>query len=101
MIRELMHPDQHGNLRQSLAQASVPPGCQTLLHKHRQSEELYHITNGAGMMTLGETHFPVKPGDTICIPPDTPHCIENTGNEQLQLLCCCSPAYSNEDTELI
>jgi len=43
----------------------------------------------------------VGPGDTICIPPGTPHCIENTGIEALHLLCCCAPAYAHDDTELL
>ncbi len=98
-IRELMHPNVHGNQKQSLAEATVSPGSRTLLHRHLETEELYHITQGSGLMTLGDTQFPVNPGDTICIPPGTPHCIENTGQSPLHLLCCCSPAYRHEDTE--
>jgi len=52
-IRELMHPAVHGNRAQSLAEATVPPGCETLLHRHRVTEELYHVTAGAGVLTLG------------------------------------------------
>jgi len=52
-------------------------------------------------MTLGQEHFPVQPGDTVCIPPGTPHCIEATGEAPLKLLCCCSPAYEHADTELL
>ena len=99
-IRELMHPAVHGNQNQSLAEATVAPGATTQLHKHLKTEELYHITRGQGLMTLGDTCFEVYLGDTICIKPGTPHCIENTGNEPLVLLCCCSPAYSHDDTVL-
>ena len=99
-IRELMHPAVHGNQNQSLAEATVAPGATTQLHKHLETEELYHITRGQGLMTLGDTRFGVYPGDTICIKPGTLHCIENTGKEPLVLLCCCSPAYSHEDTIL-
>ena len=100
-IRELMHPDKHGNAKQSLAEATVHPGQETLLHKHLRTEELYHITAGRGLMTLGEQPFEVNVGDTVCIPPGTPHCIANTGAEPLRVLCCCSPAYSHEDTVLL
>ena len=34
IIRELMHPAIHGNSGQSLAEATVPAGGQTMLHKH-------------------------------------------------------------------
>lgn len=100
-IRELMHPDRHGNRHQSLAEARVSPGGATALHLHRLSEELYQITAGRGLMTLGGEQFPVAAGDTVLIPPGTPHCIRAEGLEELVILCCCSPAYGHEDTELL
>ena len=100
-IRELMHPAVHGNRAQSLAEATVPPGCETLLHRHRVTEELYHVTAGAGVMTLGGESFDMRAGDTVCIPPGTPHCVENTGRAAIKILCTCAPAYSHDDTELL
>ena len=100
-IRELMHPDRHGNRNQSLAEAVVPPGQRTLLHRHLTSEELYHVTAGEGLMTLGDERFKVSPGDTVLIPSGTSHCIEATGTQALKILCCCSPAYRHEDTEVL
>ena len=100
-IRELMHPTQQGNRNQSLAEAIVPVGTTTLLHRHLQSEELYHITAGEGVMQLGAEQFTVSVGDTILVPPSTPHAIKNSGDEELKILCCCAPPYSHEDTELL
>lgn len=100
-IRELMHPAVHGNRQQSLAEAIVEPGASTVLHRHQRTEEIYHLTAGAGLMTLGAERFAVAAGDTICIAPGTPHCIENTGKEALKILCACSPAYAHDDTELL
>lgn len=100
LIRELMHPAVHGNRAQSLAEATVPPGAATLLHLHRVTEEIYHFTGGTGRMTLGAESFEVEPGDTVCIPPGTPHRVVNTGAEPLRILCCSSPAYAHDDTEV-
>ena len=100
-IRELMHPGSHASRHQSLAEATVHPGKRTVLHRHHATEELYHIAQGRGRMTLGEEAFEVRDGDTICIPPGTPHCIANIGNVPLKILCCCAPAYAHEDTELL
>lgn len=100
-IRELMHPALHGNLRQSLAEARVPPGGRTLLHRHHETEEIYFFLAGTGQMTLGDEEFAIRPGDTVLIPPGTPHCLRNTGDETLCLLCACAPAYRHEDTEVL
>lgn len=100
-IRELMHPAAHGNRLQSLAEATVDAGSRTQLHRHALTEELYHVTAGTGLMILGDATMEVGPGDTVLIPPGTPHCIEATGTEPLRILCCCSPPYSHEDTELL
>ncbi len=100
-IRELMHPELHGNHNQSLAEATISAGCVTRLHKHFICEELYHVTQGEGEMTLGEKRFPVNVGDTVCILPGTAHQIRNTGENDLKVLCCCAPHYSHADTELI
>ncbi len=101
LIRELMHPETHGNRQQSIAEAIVAPGSSTILHKHHKAEEIYHIVNGEGVMTLGKEETEIKTGDTLCIPPGTEHMVKNTGKKPLKILCCCSPAYSHDDTMLI
>lgn len=100
-IRELMHPSVHGNVLQSLAEATVAPGGQTVLHRHHRTEELYHVIAGEGLMFLGEERFVMRPGDTVLIPPGTAHRVRNTGADPLVFLCACSPAYSHDDTELL
>jgi len=100
-IRELMHPSVHGNHRQSLAEARIRPGQKTALHRHLQSEELYHITAGAGRMSLDGQQFEILPGDTVAIVPGMAHRVENTGDVDLVILCCCSPPYADSDTELL
>ena len=103
-IRECMHPAVHANLgsvKQSFAEAIVDVGANTLLHHHQTSEEIYHITAGAGRMVLGDKTFDVAAGDTVLIAPGTPHCVANTGSVPLKILCACSPAYSDLDTVLL
>lgn len=100
-IRELMHPSVHGNKAQSLAEATVPAGAKTLLHRHALTEEIYHFISGEGLMTLDTEQFSVRAGDTIAIAPGTAHCVENTGPREMKILCACSPCYSHDDTELL
>lgn len=98
---ELTRPGQGRSEKQSLAEAIVSPGQSTKLHRHHRSEELYHVTAGQGLMTLGTDIFDVSEGDTVCIPPGTPHRIENISDTNLKILCCCAPAYTHDDTELL
>ncbi|MCW8908534.1 MAG: cupin domain-containing protein [Sedimenticola sp.] len=100
-IRELMHPDHHPVKNQSLAEATIEPGSTTRLHRHLETEEIYHVTAGEGVMILGQERFSVAPGDSIPIPPGTAHAIHNSGDRVLRILCCCAPAYRHEDTELL
>lgn len=100
-IRELMHPDRGHSVNQSLAEATVPPGCATLLHYHVETEEIYHITAGVGTMVLEDEEIEVAVGDSVLITPETKHSIKNSGTENLIILCCCSPAYSHEKTVII
>ena len=101
LVRELMHPAKHACRAQSLAEALVEPGAATALHRHRKTEELYFILEGSGEMTLGTRQFMVSVGDTICIAPGTAHRVRNTGAERLRILCSCTPAYRDDDTELL
>ena len=100
-IRELMHPMVHGNRNQSLAEAIVQPGETTQLHRHAVTEEVYHVLAGRGIMTLGEERFSISVGDTVLISPGVAHRLEAAAESSLRVLCCCSPPYSHQDTELL
>jgi len=101
LILELLHPAVHGGSRLSLAEAVVAPGAATALHLHHRAEEIYHVLAGTACMTLGVERFPLAAGDTVLIRPGQPHKVENSGSAPLRILCCCTPAYAHEDTELI
>jgi len=83
---------------QSLAEATVPAGTATDAHYHQVSEEIYHFTSGSGRMRLGDAEGHVRAGDTVVIAPGVEHKLWASTDEDLVLLCCCAPAYSNEDT---
>jgi mannose-6-phosphate isomerase-like protein (cupin superfamily) len=99
-IREVAGPASLPSENQSLAEATVDPGRETQAHFHRTSEELYLFTHGTGRMLLDGEERDVRPGDCVVIPPGQRHKLRNTGDEPLRLLCCCAPAYSDEDTVL-
>ena len=97
-IREVAGPAVGNALNQSLPEATVPVGGETAEHFHRESEEIYFFTHGQGRLRVGQEVRDVDPGDTVVITPGLRHKLWNTGAEPLRLLCCCSPAYSHDDT---
>ena len=99
-IRELAGPSWTPARAQSLAEATVEPGAATAEHYHPRSEEIYYFTAGAGRMRLGADESAVAAGDCVVIPPGTAHKLWNAADEPLVLLCCCAPAYSDDDTVL-
>jgi mannose-6-phosphate isomerase-like protein (cupin superfamily) len=100
LIREIVHPQHSPAKNQSLAEATVQPGCVTEAHFHTRSEEIYYILHGQGEVNIeGETSTLSK-GDAVVIAPGARHQIRNSGAEDLVVLCCCAPAYSHEDTTL-
>lgn len=100
-IRELLAHRNSCIVKQSLAEARLPPGGVTTPHFHRQTEEIYYILEGTAQMRIGDELRPVEPGDAIAIPPGQVHQITNTGPGTLKLLCCCAPGYEHEDTVLV
>jgi mannose-6-phosphate isomerase-like protein (cupin superfamily) len=100
-IREVAGIPSANAVNQSLAEATVPPGGETIEHRHHRSEEIYHFVSGAGRMRLGDEEGDVRAGDTVVVAPGVRHKLWNPGSEPLVLLCCCAPPYSHEDTELL
>jgi mannose-6-phosphate isomerase-like protein (cupin superfamily) len=100
-IRELLAHRNSCIAKQSLAEARLAPGQQTTPHYHLQTEEIYYILTGRGLMRLGAEEREVAAGDAIAIPPGQVHTITNTGGQTLKFLCCCAPAYEHADTVLV
>jgi mannose-6-phosphate isomerase-like protein (cupin superfamily) len=100
VIRELLAHRNSSIRHQSLAEAIVPPGIRTLRHYHPQSEEIYYILAGTGLMSIDNEERLVSPGSAVAIPPGKIHSIANPGPEPLVFLCCCAPGYEHSDTVL-
>lgn len=99
-IRELLAHRNSCIRNQTLAEARLAPGAATMPHRHRQTEEIYYILEGEGVMRVGSETLRVGPGDAIAIPPGASHQMTNSGAATLKFLCCCAPGYEHDDTVL-
>ena len=72
-----------------LAEIPVPRPGESLRapHQHSGHEECVYVLSGKGTTFSDSGEFPLKPGDTLLIPPGEKHVTRNTGNEPLLLLC--------------
>jgi mannose-6-phosphate isomerase-like protein (cupin superfamily) len=62
----------------------IPPG-RAGLHSHTYDEVVY-ILEGEGMLHLGGTETPLRPGSCIHLPPFELHSLENTGPTPMRVL---------------
>jgi mannose-6-phosphate isomerase-like protein (cupin superfamily) len=99
-IREVAGVPSGNASQQSLAEATLPVGAETVEHYHRVAEEVYHFVSGVGRLRLGAEEADVGAGDTVVIAPGIRHKLWNSGSAPLVLLCCCAPPYSHADTVL-
>jgi quercetin dioxygenase-like cupin family protein len=67
----------------------VPQGGESArdAHQHTDFEECIYVLAGRGTTLADSGEYPLKPGDTILIPPGEKHVTHNTGDEPLVLLC--------------
>jgi mannose-6-phosphate isomerase-like protein (cupin superfamily) len=97
-IRELLGLPTAPIRNQSLAEATLEPGQATERHFHAATEEIYYVVEGAGEMELDGDRRMLAVGDAVLIPPGAWHQIRAADAGTLRFLCCCAPAYTDEDT---
>lgn len=71
------------------------------LHKHISHSEHVVVLNGTGDMVLGDKIFPIKKGDVIFIPKNTPHSVVTTSKKPLKVISIQSPQFYGEDRVML
>ncbi len=66
----------------------LEPGESPPLHLHPDTEQVFYVIEGAGVLFIGEDQeaHPVQPGDVIRIPPHTLHRVHCSGAGPLRYL---------------
>ncbi|VBA43875.1 hypothetical protein LAUMK13_04728 [Mycobacterium innocens] len=80
----------------SLAHATVAAGSETVWHCLENTDEIYFVLSGSGLVFVGSETRAVGSGDTVWIPAGVPQKIRNLGRDPLVFLCACGPAYAPE-----
>ena len=95
VISELIGRADRSSERHSVAAITIPPGKSSLLHYHPVTEESYHILQGKAHMVVGNEEAILVPGQSVLIPPQTPHRITSVGETDLAFLAFCVPAWES------
>jgi quercetin dioxygenase-like cupin family protein len=66
----------------------VEPGKSVHHHKHDDTEQIFYLIHGTGILSIGEEkkEYPVKPGDVVRIPVSTWHSIRTDGDTAIMYL---------------
>lgn len=75
---------------------SLMPGESIQPHFHPDSEEIYYVLSGYGLMSIGEEKQEISRGDVVHIPPPAPHMLMNTGNVSLRFVTVSVSTVSNK-----
>ena len=101
LVTELVRPQSEGSEKLSLAEAVIRPGQSTLFHVHRNSEEIYYVLEGEGLLRIGACQFEARVGDARLIRPGEEHNVSCIGATPLRILCACSPPYRHDDCQIV
>src|SRR5579871_734248 len=66
----------------------LEPGEAPPLHKHDDTEQVFYILEGEGLLRIGpeKKEFKVRPMDVVRIPPGTLHSIQCAGGQPMRYL---------------
>ncbi len=61
-------------------------------HSHPNGEEVIYIIRGSGRVLVNGEIQPVKEGTAVLFPQGAPHMLQNTGDEEMKVVCFFAPA---------
>ncbi len=77
----------------SLAVARVEPGVTTQLHALKGISETYILRQGTGVAEVDGKNIALSKGSSLFIPEGAAQRITNTGDEDLEFYCHCTPRF--------
>jgi oxalate decarboxylase/phosphoglucose isomerase-like protein (cupin superfamily) len=97
--RTLFDPETAGTDNAVLGVFVVPPGQSEPMvpHGHREYDESEYVVSGTGFLLMGPSRDEVKrydlrPGSAFFVPAGYPHCVGNTGDDDMKIVFSFYPA---------
>jgi len=78
-----------------------PHGGSTGLHIHDAGDEMIFIESGYGEGVDGETKFQITPDTVLYAKKGVTHCVTNTSDQTMRLICVFSPKMPDERVKML
>ena len=91
LSKPLVMPETAGSKHLDYRISMYQPMARVALHTHKLQEQIYHVLDGEGLMTIDGRDHVVRRHDVIFLPPGVEHAIENSGLVDLVFLVITSP----------
>jgi mannose-6-phosphate isomerase-like protein (cupin superfamily) len=92
-VSRLLFAPQLGSTNLAVTWVRGEPGSEQGLHAHEDSEQIYVVVRGRGLMIVGDEEREVEAGTAILIPAGAEHAIRNIGIEPLEYISATTPAF--------
>ena len=96
LSKALVRPETGGSRRIDYRISSYQPMAHVAEHVHQVQEQVYHVLEGVGLLTLDERSLLMRQHDYVFIPPGVRHSFTNNGLGPLVFLVVTSPVADDE-----
>ena len=96
LSKALVRPETCGSLRVDYRISCYQPMAHVQEHLHQVQEQVYHVLEGEGMLTLDERRVLMRRHDYVFVPPGVRHSFTNNGTVPLVFLVVTTPVEDEE-----
>lgn len=96
LSKALVRPETCGSRRIDHRISSYQPMAHVAEHVHQVQEQVYHVLEGVGLLTLDDRRVLMRPHDYVFVPPGVRHSFTNQGLTPLVFLVVTSPVEDGE-----
>jgi mannose-6-phosphate isomerase-like protein (cupin superfamily) len=96
LSKALVRPETCGSRRIDFRISSYQPMAYVQEHVHRVQEQVYHVLEGEGMLTLDDRSVLLRRNDYVFVPPGVRHGFTNNGLGPLVFLVVTTPVEDEE-----
>lgn len=96
LSKALVRPETCGSRRIDFRISCYQPMAHVVEHVHQVQEQVYHLLEGEGVLTLDERKVVMRKHDFVFVPPGVRHGITNEGLVPLVFLVVTTPVEDGE-----